>query len=177
MCLERCETAAKWGRLPLAWHGLCPAMGKGTDTPGPFPPTPSPSCRVSRPTLTIGAPPGPGSLGRSSLQVSLEPRPGQATILLQGVQDIADRAHQPRHVGLALREQLAGGTQVGQGEMLVLGFPPSWHLRQQCCKPLLKAGVEPGWLRWVECPLQWRLAGGLALERQHLPVLPSLCGT
>lgn len=60
--------------------------------------------------LTIGAAPGPRSPGRCSLQVSFEPGPGSTSLLLQRVEDVADGAHQPSHVGLALREQLwAGG--------------------------------------------------------------------
>lgn len=67
--------------------------------------------------LTIGAAPGPRSPGRRSLQVSLEPGPGPAALLLQRVQDVTDGAHQPSHVGLALREQLRAGDTWGDTEL------------------------------------------------------------
>lgn len=71
--------------------------------------------------LTVGAAPGPCSPGRGSLQVSLEPGPGAAALLLQRVQDVTDRAHQPSHVGLALREQLWAGDTRGDTELWLNG--------------------------------------------------------
>lgn len=61
---------------------------------------------VSRLALTVGAAPGPGSLGRCSLQVGLDARPAQPAVPLQGIQDVTDRGRQLSHVALAFREEL-----------------------------------------------------------------------
>ena len=72
--------------------------------PSPWrtPPHGAPLPRAGGSSLTIGAATGPCSPCRGSLQVSFEPGPDAAALLLQCVQHIADRAHQPGHVGLAL---------------------------------------------------------------------------
>lgn len=61
--------------------------------------------------LTIGASLQPGTPGWWFLKICLEPRPHHSAVLLQGVQDVTDGVHEPRHVALTLREKL-----IGQGE-------------------------------------------------------------
>lgn len=113
-------------------------------------------------SLTVGAAPGPCSPGWHSLQVGLEPGPGTTTLLLQRVQDVTDGAHQPSHVGLALREQLwVGGTWEDKELWLNVVKPlpcpqPFGHpaVRMRCPLPQL-----PKHLRVVTLPARAQAGG------------------
>lgn len=98
---------------------LCPTLG-ASSLPRAAPGT---SLSPGMP-LTVGAAPGPGSPGRGSLQVSLEPGPCPAALPLQRVQRVADGAHQPSHAALALRQQLRAGHTGGDTEIAVKWLNP-----------------------------------------------------
>lgn len=112
--------------------------------------------RHSPPPLTVGAAPGPRPPGRCPLKVSLDPRPAQHPVPVQGVQDVADRVHQVSHVALALGEKLQSTGVIGGGKGS--GGDTARHL---------PARWAPGAVRGSPCPALAPVRGGLSPQAQR----------